>query len=513
MNKYREQLLNELIVTQMLCRKDILFFTRYFYKARHGESYIVAPHHRIIAAALNRIYDGIYQKIIFNIPPRYGKTELTVKNFIACGFALNPKAKFIHLSYSDDLAIDNSEEVKDIVTMPEFIQLFNDLTLKKDSRSKSHWKDNKGGEMYATGFRGQVTGFGCGLLGDKKRDEIDRSKFNGALVMDDSIKPDDAEFDLIRESVNRRYSSTIKNRVNSPEVTPQIYIGHRVHPMDLSWYLISNETGWKVISIPAILDRDKMNETYEWMDDESNYITGKLYELYGYKSIDEVPPETACWERMHNLEQLYEERGKDPYAIASFERQYMQNPKPLYGLMYPSEWKTYNELPFDLSYEQIRTQTDCADEGDCYLCSIKYVSYNGLKYVLDIVYSQEPTEKTEPLCVDLNMGVNYANFESNNGGKSYAQNIERMSREKGNYRTSFSWYHESSNKDGRIKTNASTVQNVIVFPIDWAVRWPKFYNHITNYMLTGKNKYKDGPDVLTAMIEKEPYGDTWASIT
>lgn len=517
MNKFQKERLEQLWVTKMLCLKDILFLSRYFYKAQYGRSYIVAPHHRIIAASLNRIIEGKFLKVMFNIPPRYGKTTLCVKYFISGGFALNPQAKFIHLSYSDDLATDNSEEVKEIITIPEYIQLFGNVNLKKDSRSKSHFKTTKGGELYATGFRGQVTGFGCGLLGDKNNNG-DRMKFNGAMVMDDSIKPEDAEFDLIREAVNNRYSSTIKNRVNSPDVTPQIYIGHRVHPRDLSWHLKTNEIGWKVITLPAILDREKMNEEFEWMSDEGEYVQGKLYELYGYKSFDEVPQETPLWENMHNLEQLYEERGKDPYSIASFERQYMQNPKPLSGLMYPSEWKVYDKLPFDLSTEQVRSQTDCADEGDCYLCTIKYIQFSSiedkirLNYVIDILYTQEPTEKTEPLCAEINKGVNYANFESNNGGKAFARNVERISRENDNFKTSFSWYHESSNKDARIKSNASTVQNCTVFPVDWAVRWPRFYDHVTNYMLTGKNKYKDGPDVLTAMIEKEPYGEEWGTV-
>jgi predicted phage terminase large subunit-like protein len=513
MSKYRQKKLEELTVIKALCSKDILFSTRYFFYQTHGRKYIVGPHHRIIAAALNMVIEGKILKLMINISPRYGKSELSVKQFITAGFGLNPKAKFIHLSYSDDLATDNSQEIKEIIESIAFRELYGNVELKKDSRSKSHWKTTTGGELYATGFRGQVTGFGCGILGDKKKEDRKREDFNGALVMDDSIKPEDAEFDLIREAVNNRYSSTIKNRINSPEVTPQIYIGHRVHPRDLSWHLQSNEKGWHVITIPAILSRDKMMEDHVWMDDNSNYVHGKLYQLYGYKSPDKIPEETACWKFMHNLKQLYEERGTDAYSISSFTRQYMQNPKPLSGLMYPSPWKIYDKLPFELNEIQIKSQTDCADTGDCYLCSIKYVPFNELKYVLDVYYTQEPTEVTQPKCVEFNVDVNYANFESNNGGKAFAINVEAGSRAIDNHKTTFSWYHESSNKDARILANASTVQNLIVFPVDWAVRFPIFYDHITNYMLTGRNKYKDGPDVLTAIIEKEPYGDTWAEAT
>ena len=505
MREDKKNRLKELAVLQTMCNRDVLFFTRYFFKQRFGQKYIVSPHHRIISAYLNRVLDGTIINLNLNIPPRYGKTELAVKNFIAAGFGLNPGSKFMHLSYSDDLAVDNSDGVRDIIGTVEYMSIYGDFNIKKDSRSKGHWKTTMGGEMYATGFRGQVTGFGAGVLGDEGRN--DRRKFNGALVMDDSIKPEDAEFDLIREAVNSRYSSTIKNRVNSPGITPQIYIGHRVHPKDLTAYILATEEYWMSISLPAILDKESLLKEYEYMDDDSNYCKAPLFKIYGYEKIEDCPVEIPLWGRMHSLEMLYKLRAND---IVTFGRQYMQNPKPAEGLMYPGEWKTYREIPLE---EQIRSQTDTADEGDCYLCSIKYVISNSLRYVLDILYTQEPTEVTEEKCADLNSDVNYAVFESNNGGKSFARNVERICRERGNWKVKVTWYHESTNKDARIKTNASTVQNMVVFPVDWAVRWPKFYDHVTNYMLTGKNRYKDAPDVLTAIVEKEPYGDDWASIT
>ena len=51
-------------------------------------------------------------------------------------------------------------------------------------------------------------------------------------------------------------------------------------------------------------------------------------------------------------------------------------------------------------------------------------------------------------------------------------------------------------------TNASTVQKYILFPEDWAVRWPEFYYAVMTYQKEGKNKHDDGPDMLTGLIEK-----------
>ena len=73
-------------------------FTRYFYKRTYKRKFIVGRHHRQIAAALDRVLKGEITRLIINIAPRYGKTELAIKHFIAEGFAVNPASKFIHLS-------------------------------------------------------------------------------------------------------------------------------------------------------------------------------------------------------------------------------------------------------------------------------------------------------------------------------------------------------------------------------------------------------------------------------
>lgn len=104
-------------------QQSTLNFTRYLFKEMYKRKFVVGKHHELIAAALDRVLAGEITRLIINIAPRYGKTELAVKNFIAKGFALNPKARFIHLSYSDDLARDNSRGVQDILRFPAYRRL------------------------------------------------------------------------------------------------------------------------------------------------------------------------------------------------------------------------------------------------------------------------------------------------------------------------------------------------------------------------------------------------------
>mgnify|MGYP000490794333 CR=1 FL=1 len=115
-------------IERMWILRNPLNFTRYFFKENGGKRFIVGHHHKTVCDALDRVLKGEINKLIINIAPRYGKTELAVKNFIAMGLAINPASNFIHLSYSSDLAVDNSIAIKDIVNSEAYQRLF-DLQL------------------------------------------------------------------------------------------------------------------------------------------------------------------------------------------------------------------------------------------------------------------------------------------------------------------------------------------------------------------------------------------------
>src|SRR5690606_4043078 len=90
-------------VIALWCKSSMMNYTKYFFQKQYGRSFVVGEHHVKIAKALDDVLMGRITRLIINIAPRYGKTELAVKNFISAGLSINPAAKFIHLSYSDDL--------------------------------------------------------------------------------------------------------------------------------------------------------------------------------------------------------------------------------------------------------------------------------------------------------------------------------------------------------------------------------------------------------------------------
>ena len=193
---------------------------------------------------------------------------------------------------------------------------------------------------------------------------------------------------------------------------------------------------------------------------------------------------------------------------------YQQEPINIKGRLY-TKLKTYIDLPKDSTgkavFKYLLNYTDTADTGEDYLCSINYGMYNDGYYVLDVIYTQEPMEKTEPMVAKMltkdNIGC--ALIESNNGGRGFARNVARECKELGNKHTFVTWFHQSQNKQARILSNSTSVMNNIYFPVDWENRWPEFAEAINKYQREGKNEHDDGPDTLTGVYENPKPKNNW----
>lgn len=471
-------------------------YTKAMFKAQYKRSFIVAEHHKKMFTALQDVVDGKCRRLIINIAPRYGKTELVIKSFISWCFALNPKCKFLHLSYSDLLVNDNSETIRSIMQEKLYSTLFPKSALASEKGSAKRWKTKAGGELYAVSTQGQVTGFGAGNV-DATIEEMDGGNdiftfddhtnevlsmigartnvFQGAIVIDDPIKPEDAESDVVRERINTRFENTIRNRTNSRN-TPIIIIMQRLHEHDLCGYLQEVEPDeWHVLSLPAI------------------------------QTDPETGEEHALWPMKHTLEELYKMREVNPVV---FDTQYMQDPTPKEGLMYSEGFRTYTreQLPVGNKAHQKWNYTDTADTGSDDLCSICFINTPEFVYITDILFTDAPMEVTEPKQAELlarNQTVECL-IESNNGGRGYARNVKRILRtDLRNFRCTINTFTQTQNKKSRIFTASAQVQNDILFPEGWEKKWPRFYNAIMSYRKENKrkNQHDDAPDCLTGVWE------------
>lgn len=230
------------------CEFDGLYFARYFFKQRTSAKMLVAPHHKVIQETLQRVIDGEITRLIINVPPGYTKTELATINMIARGIALNPRSRFLHLSYSHNLALLNSSTARAVVKSQPYQAMW-PMALRDDSDSKAMWWTEQGGGVYASSAAGQVTGFRAGHM---------EAGWQGALILDDPVKPDDAYSDVVRNGVNERFNETIKSRL-ALESTPMVVIMQRIHWADLSGYLLRGGSGekWHHLCLPVIIDNSK----------------------------------------------------------------------------------------------------------------------------------------------------------------------------------------------------------------------------------------------------------------
>lgn len=292
-------------------RTDLLEFTRYMFKRRKGAEFKVAPHHVAVCHALERVVIGQSKRLIINIPPRSGKTEIAVKNFLAWCMGNFPDCEFIHASYSKRLATTNTWEARAIMQHEAFAEIFGAPSFRDDSNAKDEFRTEQGGIVYAAGSDGSITGFGAGKM---------RDTFGGAIVIDDPHKAGEGNSETMRQNVLDWFSTTMESRKNSPD-TPIILIMQRLHEMDLTGWLLSGGNGerWDHVNIPA---RDASGSSF--------------------------------WPDQFPLEMLDRLERSNSYVFAG---QYMQRPAPIGGGILKDEWWQYYTVPPALEYRIIYADT------------------------------------------------------------------------------------------------------------------------------------------------------------
>ena len=410
------------------CEEDGLYYARYFFKQRTGGKMIVAPHHKVIQKTLDRVIDGEIQRLIINVPPGYTKTELATINMMGRGLALNCRARFMHLSYSHNLALLNSSTARGMIKSQAYQSMW-PMALRDDADSKAMWWTEHGGGVYASSAAGQVTGFRAGHM---------EPGWQGALIIDDPVKPDDAYSEIVRDGVNNRFNETIKSRL-AIETTPMIVIMQRIHYHDLSGYLLRGGSGekWHHLNLPVIIDSSR---SYEETYPENTHAI----------PIDHGLPDGWLWPFKHN----------ESHRVSLFshrrtaEAQYMQNPK-----RFNAEGALWNEEMISAAHAMRITQeltrtvvaidpqatnSEESDESGIAVASV-YGSGDERQYSLDADYSGKYSpngwatkaieayeqHEADAIVIETNQGGDMAEDTLRNAG--FGGRIIRVHASKGKY--------------------------------------------------------------------------------
>lgn len=405
--------------------------------------------------------------MVLNLPPRHGKSR-SASLFVEWVLGKDQTAKIMTGSYNETLSTmfsknvrNDIQEIKADQSKLIFSDVFPGVSIKHGDGAMNLWSLEGGYNNYlATSPTGTATGFGASLL-----------------IIDDLIKnAEEANNELVKEKHWIWFTDTMLSRLE--EGGKIIIIMTRWASDDLAGRALDHfrEAGAKIrhISMKALQDDGSM----------------LCEEILSRKSY----------------EAKIKAMGAD---IASAN--YQQEPIDLKGRLYTS-FKTYSgPLP---QFKEIRNYTDTADTGEDYLCSIDYgVTFANEAYVLEVLYTKKPMEDTEPAAANMlhRDRVNVADIESNNGGRGFARNVERILRQElGSNHTVIRWFTQSKNKQARIYSNSSWVMQHVYYPEDWKNRWPEYYKAMLKYQREGKNKHDDAPDATTGIAEKIGSGSTFS---
>lgn len=413
-----------------------------------------------MASKLQYFIEEAEEKIlVINLPPRHGKSRTATK-FVQWLFGkYGTDIKVMTGSYNETLSGTFAKQVRDcIAEKPTLgVTVYNDIfpktKIKYGEAAASKWalEGSQQANYLATSPGGTATGFGCNIM-----------------IIDDVIKSaEEAYNENTLKSLQSWFTDTMLSRT---------------------------ENGFKLIIIMT-----------RWSNED---LAGFILSNYdnvlhiNYKAV-QADGSMLCPEILSKEEFLLKTKNMNPDIVAA---NYQQEPIDVKGRLYTS-FKTYTEIPKDDSgkplFEYILNYTDTADEGSDYLCSICYGMYGGTYYVLDILYTQEAMEYTEPKTAEMLIrnNVGCAIIESNNGGRGFARNVERECRERGNNHTVFYWFHQSANKIARILSNSTSVMQNVLLPVNWEDRFPEFARDMRRYQREGKNAHDDAPDALTGVYE------------
>lgn len=400
------------------------------------------------------VFNSPKKVLVISIPPRCGKSR-TASLFAEWTFGKDPTKKIMTGSYNETLSTQFAKTVRNTIQtqkvepfIPVFSDVFPDVKIKQGDAAMNMWSlEGQYSSYLATSPSGTATGFGCSLM-----------------IIDDVIKnAQEANNQLTKQGHYEWFTNTMLSRLE--EGGKIIIIMTRWASDDLAGRIINHfKEDAEIISLKALQDDGTM----------------------------------LCEDVLSR--ESYEEKKK-LMSPDIFYANYQQEPIDLKGQLYTS-FKTYDSLP---QFEKIQSYTDTADTGSDYLCSIIYGIYQKEAYILDVIYTNEPMEITEPLVAKhiFEYKVNQADIESNNGGRGFSRQISHyLTNTYNTNHTIIRPFHQSKNKQARILSNATWVMEHIYFPQNWHNKYPEFYKAITSYQREGKNLHDDAPDALTGVAEK-----------
>ena len=251
--------------------------------------FIEGSHHRHIAEKFNKLATGELKRLIVNMPPRHTKSEFASYLLPAWMVGRNPKLKIIQATHTGELAIRFGRKAKNLIDSEEYAKIFK-TRLQEDSKAAGRWETAQGGEYFAAGVGGAITGRGADLL-----------------IIDDPHSEQDAMSETALESAYEWYTSGPRQRLQPGASI--VLVMTRWSTKDLTAQLLKAQKEvkgdqWEVVEFPAILDHGTEDQ--------------------------------AVWPEYWKLDEL--EKVKATLPVAKWNAQWMQRPTSEEGAIIKRDW-------------------------------------------------------------------------------------------------------------------------------------------------------------------------------
>jgi len=251
--------------------------------------FVEGAHHRHIAKKFNDLATGKINRLIVNMPPRHTKSEFASYLLPSWMVGRNPKLKIIQATHTGELAIRFGRKAKHLIDSEDYAKIFK-TTLQEDSKAAGRWETAQGGEYFAAGVGGAITGRGADLL-----------------IIDDPHSEQDALSAGALENAYEWYTSGPRQRLQPGGKI--VCVMTRWSTKDLTGMLLAHQKEakadqWEVVEFPAIMEHGT-----------------------------ETKP---VWPEYWNLEEL--EKVKATLPVAKWNAQWMQKPTSEEGAIIKREW-------------------------------------------------------------------------------------------------------------------------------------------------------------------------------
>ena len=240
---------------QNLAKQDFLSFVKCVWP-----EFIEGSHHRHIAKKFNKLAEGKIKRLIVNMPPRHTKSEFASYLLPAWMVGRNPKLKIIQATHTGELAIRFGRKAKNLIDSEEYGKIFK-TRLQEDSKAAGRWETAQGGEYFAAGVGGAITGRGADLL-----------------IIDDPHSEQDAMSATSMENAYEWYTSGPRQRLQPGASI--VLVMTRWSTKDLTGLILANQKEvkadqWDVVEFPAIMDHGPVWPEY-WNQDELEKVKATL---------------------------------------------------------------------------------------------------------------------------------------------------------------------------------------------------------------------------------------------